>query len=294
MITTNESPEDLIIEFENLIKLLDDEDENIYGNIKERFLSHGTPSSDFLKSYSGSENILIKKRASEIISIINFEEIEQKFLKLIEKDDPEILEEAVFLIAEMGYPDLNISNYVGKLDTMADDINSSINDSGDFEDLNTLDRLNTINEYLFFKNGFTGNEKNYYDPDNSYMNKVMDEKKGIPVTLSILYLLITRRLEMPVYGLSLPGHFILKYSDEKDEFFIDPFNKGVIISIKEAQNFIKNIGMTDEEFKEIPYLKNSTDREIILRVMRNLAEIYKKTGELVKTEQMEKIMSYFA
>jgi len=294
LITTNESPEDLIIEFENLIKLLDDEDENIYGNIKERFLSHGTPSSDFLKSYSGSENILIKKRASEIISIINFEEIEQKFLKLIEKDDPEILEEAVFLIAEMGYPDLNISNYVGKLDTMADDINSSINDSGDFEDLNTLDRLNTINEYLFFKNGFTGNEKNYYDPDNSYMNKVMDEKKGIPVTLSILYLLITRRLEMPVYGLSLPGHFILKYSDEKDEFFIDPFNKGVIISIKEAQNFIKNIGMTDEEFKEIPYLKNSTDREIILRVMRNLAEIYKKTGELVKTEQMEKIMSYFA
>ncbi|MEZ4824520.1 MAG: transglutaminase family protein [Ignavibacteria bacterium] len=108
------------------------------------------------------------------------------------------------------------------------------------------------------------------------------------ITLSILYLLISRRTELPIYGLSLPGHFILKYSDEKEEFFIDPFNKGIIISIKEAQKFIKNIGMTDDEFKEIPYLKNSTDREIILRVMRKLSEIYKKTGDLLKTEQIEK------
>ncbi|MEZ4692302.1 MAG: transglutaminase family protein [Ignavibacteria bacterium] len=108
------------------------------------------------------------------------------------------------------------------------------------------------------------------------------------ITLSILYLLISRRTELPIYGLSLPGHFILKYSDEKEEFFIDLFNKGIIISIKEAQKFIKNIGMTDDEFKEIPYLKNSTDREIILRVMRKLSEIYKKTGDLLKTEQIEK------
>lgn len=293
MITTNETPEELTVEFENLIKLLDDEDESIYGNIKDRFLSHGNPSSEFLKRYSGSENLLIKKRASEIISIINFEETEQKFLRLMEKDDPNILEDAIFLIASLNYPGININSYIKQLDEMANDINlllSGVDDSGS---LKILDTLNTINEYLFFKKGFKGNEENYYDPDNSYMNKVMDEKKGIPVTLSILYLLITRRLDLPVYGLSLPGHFILKYSDENEEFFIDPFNKGIIISIKEAQKFIKNIGMTDEEFKEIPYLKNSTDREIVLRVMRNLSEIYKKTGEMLKTEQIEKIMSYF-
>ncbi|HMQ70099.1 MAG TPA: transglutaminase-like domain-containing protein [Ignavibacteria bacterium] len=291
--TTNETPDKLTEEFENLIQLLDDEDENIYGNIKQRFLSHGFPSSQFLKNYSGSENILIKKRASEIISIINFEETEQKFLRLINNDDPYILEEAIFLIATLNYPSLDINKYISQLDTMASDLKKIYSESGSSEKLNTLEKLNIINEYLFFKKGFRGNEENYYDPDNSYMNKVMDEKKGIPVTLSILYLLVTRRLDLPVYGLSLPGHFILKYSDENEEFFIDPFNKGIIISIKEAQKFIKNIGMTDEEFKGIPYLKNSTDREITLRVMRNLSEIYKKTGELLKTEQIDKIMSYF-
>lgn len=293
MITAKETPEELTSEFKNLIKLLDDEDENIYGNIKERFLLHGSPSSEFLKTYSGSENILIKKRATEIISIINFEETEQKFKRLIDQDKSNILEEAVFLIASMGYPGIIIKDYISQLDTMAYDIGLLLKESVKSGNKNILDTLNIINEYLFFKKGFKGNEDNYYDPDNSYMNKVMDEKKGIPVTLSILYLLISRRLNLPVYGLSLPGHFILKYSDENEEFFIDPFNKGIIISIKEAQKFIKNIGMTDEEFKEIPYLKNSTDREIILRVLRNLSEIYKKEGELIKPEQIEKIMTYF-
>lgn len=293
MITAKETPEELTLEFENLIKLLDDEDENIYGNIKERFLSHGSPSSEFLKSYSGSENILIKKRASEIISIINFEETELKFKKLINQDKSDILEEAVFLIATLGYPGIIIKDYISELDSMAYEIDILLRESAKSGKPNTLDTLNIINEYLFFKKRFKGNEDNYYDPDNSYMNKVMDKKTGIPVSLSVLYMLISRRLNLPVYGLSLPGHFILKYSDENEEFFIDPFNKGIIISTKEAQKFIKNIGMTDEEFKEIPYLKNSTDREIILRVLRNLSEIYKKEGELLKPEQIEKIMTYF-
>ncbi|MBP9191678.1 MAG: transglutaminase family protein [Ignavibacteria bacterium] len=293
MITANETPEELTIEFENLIKLLDDEDENIYGSIKERFISHGNPSSEFLRNYSGSENILVKKRASEIISIINFEDTEQKFLRLIERDDPDILEEAVFLIAAMNYPGISINEYGSQLDLIAKEIDQLLKSSDIPDNINILDTLNIINEYLFFKKGYKGNEENYYDPDNSYMNKVMDDKKGIPITLSILYLFITRRLGLPVYGLSLPGHFILKYADEKEEFFIDPFNKGIIISVKDAQNFIKKIGMTDEEFKGIPYLKNSTDREIILRVMRNLSGIYKKTGDLLRMEQIEKIMSYF-
>ena len=201
MITTNETPEELTVEFENLIKLLDDEDENIYGNIKERFLSHGNPSSEFLKNYSGSENILIKKRASEIISIINFEDTEKKFLNLLDRDDPNILEEAVFLIAKIGYPGINIKRYISQLDSMTKDIKELLEKSGSSDTLKTLETLNIINNYLFFEKGFKGNEENYYDPDNSFMNKVLDERKGIPVTLSILYLLITRRLELP----RLPG-----------------------------------------------------------------------------------------
>ena len=149
MITANETPEELTIEFENLIKLLDDEDENIYGSIKERFISHGNPSSEFLRNYSGSENILVKKRASEIISIINFEDTEQKFLRLIERDDPDILEEAVFLIAAMNYPGISINEYGSQLDLIAKEIDQLLKSSDIPDNINILDTLNIINEYLF-------------------------------------------------------------------------------------------------------------------------------------------------
>lgn len=280
-------------EFGYLIKLLDDEDENIYTSIKERFLSHGNNSTGFLRNYLNDENYLIKKRAGEIISILNFEELNDKFSKLALEDD--ILEEAAFLLSSFAYPDVNMNKYKKDIDNMAAQIESSmLKINIDSKRLETLDILNSINNFLFFEKGFSGNAENYYDPDNSYLNKVMETKLGIPVSLSILYLLISRRLHLPVFGISLPGHFILKYSDYEEEFFIDPFNKGAIISMKEAEEFIKKIGMTVNDFESIPYLKNTSDKEIILRVIRNLVEIYKKKSDVLRSGQLEVIMRHFS
>lgn len=278
-------------EFEHLVKLLDDEDEEIYSNIKGRFISFGDQSTDYLKQYLNDENILIKKRANEIFAILNFENVAEKFRIISKKNENEILEEAVFLLASFEYPGIDFNNYKKELDKMALDIETrflEINTST--RRLETLDMLNAVNNYLFFEKGFKGNTSNYYDPDNSYLNKVLDTKLGIPVSLSILYLLISKRLNLPVFGISLPGHFIVKYSDPEEEFFIDPFNNGVIISMKEAQEFIKKIGMSKKNFDSIPYLKISTDKETILRVMRNLAEIYKKQSDDLKSAQLEKLM----
>lgn len=278
-------------EFDHLIKLLDDEDEKIYSVVREKFLSYGDHSTYFLKNYVNDENILIQKRANEIISTINFENLENKFKQLSFEKENDILEEAIFLIVSYAYPDLNKNVYTKKLDEMAFDIESqllSINTS--IQKISPVEILNTINNYLFFEKGFKGNTENYHDPDNSYINKVIDRKLGIPITLSIIYILIARRLNLSIFGINLPGHFILKYSDKKDEFFIDPFNKGVIISMNEATEFVKKIGMSKEDFHNIPYLKRANDKEIILRVLRNLIEIYKKENETLKSEQLEKLM----
>lgn len=278
-------------EFEHLVKLLDDEDEKIYSNIKDRFISFGDQSSDYLKQYLNDENILIKKRANEIFSILNFENIAEKFRVVSLKNENEILEEAIFLLASFEYPGVDFNDYKKELDKMALDIELRFleNNTGR-KRLETLEMLNTVNNYLFFEKGFKGNAVNYYDPDNSYLNKVMDTKLGIPVSLSILYLLISKRLDLPIFGISLPGHFIVKYSDPEEEYFIDPFNNGVIISMKEAKEFIKKIGMSQKNFDSIPYLKNSSDKETILRVMRNLVEIYKKQSDDLKSSQLEKLM----
>jgi len=282
-------------EFGYLIKLLDDEDEYVYTSIKERFLSHGNESTGFLKNYLNDENYLIKKRANEIISILSFEELNEKFGRLSAKNENDILEEAIFLLASFGYPGVFMDDYKKELDKMATEIESALLKVNlNSKKLETLEILNTVNNYLFFEKGYAGNAENYYEPDNSYLNRVMETKLGIPISLSVIYLLISKRLKLPVSGISLPGHFILKYSDTEEEFFIDPFNKGVIISIKEAEEFIKKIGMTQKEFENIPYLRKSSDKEIILRVIRNLVEIYKKKSDVLKSDQLEKLMSHFS
>jgi len=278
-------------EFDHLIKLLDDEDENIYTNIRERFLSYGNHTTDFLRNFLNDENFLIKKRATEIISTINFDNIESKLKQISNKRSKGFLEEALLLISSFGYPGLDQNEYSSKLNKMANEIETELLQiNPNIREILPIEILNTINNYLFFKKGFKGNSDNYYDPANSYINAVIDKGTGIPITLCAIYILIGRRLRLPISGINLPGHFILKYEDKQDEFFIDPFNQGVIISLKEASEFVKKIGMAKEEFEKIPYLKKTGDKEIVLRVLRNLIEIYKKENEIIKIQQLEKLM----
>jgi len=276
-------------ELNHLIKLLDDEDESIYSNIRERFLSYGDLSSNFLKDFAEDDNFLLRKRANEIISTINLERLEKKFGELAGKKD--FLEEAVFLIAEFGYPGYNKQKYRDKLNLMAEDVKRNLTQiNPDINSVSAISKLNALNAYMFEEKGFTGNKDDYYDTDNSYINRVIDTGLGIPITLSAIFMFIARRLNMPVFGVNLPGHFIIKYMDEEDEFFIDPFNHGIIVSRPEATEFIKNLGMTDEEFEKIPYLNIAEDKDIVLRMLRNLSDIYGKKNDEVKESQLERLM----
>lgn len=276
-------------ELNHLIKLLDDEDESVYKSIRERFISHGELSSDFLRNFVEDDNVLLRKRANEIISTINLERIERKFAEI--SGEREMLEEAVFLIAEFGYPGYARLKYKDKLDVMAAEIRTYLNSIFP-DDSNTgpVAKLNAINSYLFEAKGFRGNKEDYYDPDNSYINRVLDTKLGIPITLSAIYIFIARRLGMPVYGVNLPGHFIVKYSENGEEYFIDPFNEGIIVSRPEAAEFVRNLGMSDEDLGKIPYLSVAEDKDIVLRMLRNLSEIYKEKKDEIRAAQIERLM----
>ena len=282
----NEAP---VNEFSHLLKLLDDEDEGVYTNIRDRFISLGQASSDFLQNYTEDDNFLIRNRANEIISTINIEKLEKKFSQLSKGKN--ILEEAVFTIAEFGYPGYNRTKYKEKLDLMAQNIRKNLKEvNPDKGKLTAISKLNAVNSHLFDELGFTGNREDFYDPDNSFINRVIDTKSGNPISLSAIYLLVSRRLELPVYGVNLPGHFIVKYIDEREEFFVDPFNQGVIVSRPEAAEFIKNLGMSDEEFENLPYLNIADEKDIIIRMLRNLSEIYREKADETKQQQVERLM----
>lgn len=279
-------------ELQSLIKLLDDESDFVYENVKERLLYHGDNSINFIKEYADLNDPLTLMRANEIISTINFDQLFEKFTRLKIKNNKDLLEEAVFLISMYGYPDVNIDNYRMILDKMAMDIEKRIDDRG-YIDHTTVDTINIINEYLFVERGFYGNSDNYYDPDNSYINKVLDKKIGIPVSISVLYILLAKRLNLPIFGVNLPSHFIIKYQDSTEEFFIDPFNKGIVISRDEVIEFLEKLGLDEEEFNHIPYLKIAEDKEIIKRVLANLLNVFEKEKDETKIEQIKKLSAHF-
>jgi len=280
-----------IPELNHLIKLLDDEDEEIYTNIRKRFLMYGEESKNFLVEYINSEDQIIAERSKEIISLLNFKLLENKIRELF-LNKRNLLERAVFLISSYGYPNVDFDNYTMIIDKMANDIRSRI-DQKSTKSIISLDKINIINDYLFHKKGFKGNTENYYDTDNSYINKVIDKKTGIPISLSILYLLIAKRINLPVFGVNLPSHFILKYQDEKDEFFIDPFNEGIVISRTEAIKFLKQLGVFEIDFNSISFLNNASERDIIKRFINNLINVYEKNNEKLKVEQLNQLQSHF-
>ena len=277
-------------ELNNLIKLIDDEDDFVYRSVKEKFFEYGIEAVIFLKNFINSENRIVAERSSEIMNNLNYLMIAEKMELLAGNEN--ILEDAIFLIAQYEYPEINTGNYKMVLDKMAIDVEKLIklNISGE---TTVFDRLNVLNTYLFAEMGYTGAEKDYYDANNSFINKVMDRKKGIPVSLSALYILIARRLGIELKGVALPSHFILKYKDEKEEIFIDPFNKGILITRKDALRFLKKFGIEDENLDELPFLKIATEKDIIIRTLNNLIAIFTKQNNPKKADYLNNLRLIF-
>lgn len=280
---------------ENLIRLLDDSDDFVYQNVREKLLETGSDALAHLMLGLSEGNHILNERIRSLIDEIYFNEIDIKFKELAEKKD-NILEDAIFLLANYGYPELNMQKYRNILDEMGEKLNVTIDKlktnplipQGD-----PLQIITIINNFLFYQQGYKGNTENFYEPENTFLNDVMERKIGIPISLSILYLLICKRLGLPAYGVNLPAHFIIKYVDLKDEFYIDPYNKGIVISKSEAVKFLSRIGLTKEDFESISFLKIAEDKDIIRRSLNNLVNIYTRSGDIQKTEQLKKLMSYF-
>jgi len=279
-----------IPEFHSLIKLLDDDSDFVYNNVKERFIHYGENAMHFLKDYFEDENYIVAQRSREIYSIINFTLLENKIKEVAYEND--MLEKAVFLISKYEYPDVDYDNYKMILDKMAIDLKEKIKKKYPLI-ISSFDKIKMLNAYFFYEKGFKGNTKNYYEPENSYINRVIDRKTGIPITLSIVYLLLAKRMEMPVFGVNIPSHFIVEYKDEKEEYFIDVFNYGVVISKEEALNFLKQFGIYEKDFNNVPFIQPAGDREIIKRVLENLINIYEKEKDELRIEHLKKLQSYF-
>jgi regulator of sirC expression with transglutaminase-like and TPR domain len=178
------------------------------------------------------------------------------------------LAEAALLMACEEYPQLEISPYLDRLDQIADAVKPHL-----AEGASAMDTATAINEVLFVQFEFKGNSEDYYDPRNSFFNDVLDRRLGIPITLSALYIEVARRLRFPISGVGFPGHFIVKYTDAYDEFFLDPFDGGAILTVDDCrERFASAFGET-AEFSD-RYLARVSHRQMLSRMLQNLKKIY--------------------
>ena len=205
----------------------------------------------------------------------------QRLLDALRDEDSKItLDTAALELASIEFPGLDPEATAFRLDNLAEQIESQLtaNASG-------LDFIKACNELLFDVLQFRGNEEEYYDPRNSCLNSVLMRRLGIPISLSVVYMEIARRLARPVYGVGLPGHFIVAYEDAQARYWIDPFNAGRILSFADCAAVAKQTSGVDIRSNPA-VLAPVSKRQILVRMLSNLKAIYLRGEAFDKARQV--------
>ena len=184
-----------------LMRLLGDDDPSIYQAVREKIISYGPQATLWVRPYLLNNEAALRRRAREIIQYFGRQAADNQFLAFCLKHGQDFdLETGAWLLARTRYPEINVEGYKAILDSFAETLRRRLEVGQPPKEV-----LATINDFLFAEAGFIGNEKNYYDPENSYLNRVLDRRTGNPINLCLLYILLARRLRLPIAGIGLPG-----------------------------------------------------------------------------------------
>jgi regulator of sirC expression with transglutaminase-like and TPR domain len=195
----------------------------------------------------------------------------------IQADEKMDLARAALLIARDEYPQLDVEEYVQRLDLMAAAVAERMpaNASPPMQ-------IQVLNNFLFVERRFHGNTENYYDPRNSYLNEVLDRRTGIPIALCVIYTEIARRLKVPLRGVNMPGHFIVRYDAPGVDLYVDPFNGGRVLTEEDCHEVILNMAGGAVQ-SSAAYLLPASHRVILTRVLTNLKVIYMHCNDYTRT-----------
>jgi regulator of sirC expression with transglutaminase-like and TPR domain len=235
----------------------------------------------FMRNLEAWQPLMSMPNLMEDSFMSHLEAIRNEFADLVGKPEEEIdLVEAALLIARIAFRDLSVTHCTELLDRWAERLRNSLGDSASAGDI-----LIHLNRILFDEEGFRGNQQNYYDPQNRFLNRVLERKLGIPITLSLVYSEVGRRAGFPVYGIALPGHFITGLLHASGTLFIDPFNRGEILTEGECQERVK--ARYGQQAALDPSWKKPAGKKVILkRMLRNLKAIYRHLEQDLQVFEM--------
>jgi len=262
-----------------LIRLLSEENFENGKIVRGRLLDYGEAAVPLLRQ------ALVEggpaDRISEILEELRLRKLGEEFRLFAQTAEPD-LEQGAWLLSRLKYGSLRRESVQAVLDRMAQCLGRRVAGSTD-----RLDTLERFQRYFYQEEGYHGNTQDYYDPDNSFLHRVLERKIGIPISLAAVILLVGRRLGLPFYGIGAPGHFLVQYGEGKDGILLDPFSPGAVLNREKIARSLysgtPSIGT--------PPLNPVNDRAILTRMMRNLISIYRQRGEQSKVQHL---ISYHA
>ncbi len=273
-------------ELKALVSLLDDEDAKIVSHVEEKILSLGTTIIPFLEEeWESNFNPTVQRRIEEIIHALQYELLKERIHQWYESKDQDLLT-GMWLVATYQYPDIELIKLKQDLEQIYYETWLEFK-----PDLYPFDQVKVINGVLFNKLKFGANTKNFHSPGNSMLNVVLETKRGNPITLCIIYMLVAQKLKLPVHGVNLPNLFVLTYKDDKHaQFYVNVFNKGLIFSKQDIENYINELHLTHQD----SFFEPCSSLEIIRRVFRNLIMSFDKMGEHAKAEEVKELLLIIA
>ena len=279
-----------------LIALMDDPDEQVYAHVRNRVLEIGPEAIQQLQtSWEESDlGLLFQSRIENLIHEIQFEACKTDLTTWYASSSKDLLKGAL-IVAKYQYPGLDEQSVLDYIERMRRDCWLEINPN-----MTAFEAVRIINKVIFEQYGFVGNSKNYNSSNTSYINTVIESRKGNPLSLSLIYSIIAQKLELPIYGVNLPNHFILAYMDNNGTnlfmsngneygvlFYINTFSKGSIFQKEDIQQFLQSIQVTPDA----SHFQPCSNSDIIRRMLTNLIAAFQQVGSHEKVNELCELRS---
>lgn len=269
-------------ELKAMVSLLDDDDFEIVQHIEDRIKSMGTYIIPYLEfEWENSFNPVVQKRIEDLVHNLQFELLKEKLYAWRVNGGKDLLE-GVWLINTYQYPDLEYELLSKELEQLYYEAWLEFK-----ADIHPVDQIKILNSVLFGKLHFGANTKNFHSPGNSMLSVVLQTKKGNPISLCIIYMLVAQKLKMPVFGVNLPNLFVMTYKQDDVQFYINAFNRGLVFSKKEVDEYIANLKLSPND----RFYEPCNNVDIAARMLRNLINSHEKLGHTERVEEIRLLLN---
>ncbi|MBB6612298.1 hypothetical protein H7F15_14705 [Pontibacter sp. Tf4] len=269
-------------EIKALISLLDDSDFEVAQHVEKKIISLGEGAIPLLEEeWEETLNTDLQKKIEDLIHDMQFNGLLHRLQEWKEEGASDLLK-GMWLVNAYMYPDVDFASISKTMDQLYFDVWTNMRD-----DMHPYDQVKSLNNVLFREKKFTANTKNFHSPANSMLHLALETKRGNPLTLCVIYMVIAQRLGFPVYGVNLPNLFILTYKMDGVQFYINVYNKGLILSKADIDNYILQLNLNPVDI----FYEPTSNLEIVKRALRNLAFSFEKMKDLEKATEVTKLLT---